>query len=75
MNVLPVPGRPWTRLLPRLAAPFAHARALVLEAWENRVLVLGDDLESAAACSRLITHVLAAVGSDEAGAFSVRTVR
>ena len=75
MNVLPVPGRPWTTLLPHLAAPFAHARALVLEAWENRVLVLGDDLESAATCSRLITRVLEAVGSDEAGMFAVRTVR
>ena len=62
MNVLPVPGRPWTRLLPQLAAPFRHARALTLEAWENRVLILGDDLESAAACSRLITRVLDAIG-------------
>ncbi len=75
MNVLPVPGRPWTRLLPHLATPFAHARVLVLEAWENRVLLLGDGLESAAACARLITRVLEAVGSDEAGAYSVRTVR
>lgn len=75
MNVLPVPGRPWTQLLPHLAAPFAHGRALVLDAWENRVLVLGDDLESAAACSRAIARVLDAVGSDEAGLFSVRTIR
>lgn len=74
MNVLPVPGRPWTRLLPDLAAPFAHARSLVLDAWENRVLILGDDLESASRCSRRITRVLEAVGSDEARAFAVRTV-
>ena len=75
MNVLPVPGRPWTRLLPHLAAPFAEARVLVLDGWENRVLLLGDALEPAAACSRRITRMLEAVGSAEAGAFSVRTVR
>ncbi len=75
MNVLPVPGRPWTQLLPHLAAPFAHARVLVLEAWENRVLVLGDELEPAATCSRMLARVLEAVGSDEAHAFAVRTVR
>ncbi|MDF1701598.1 MAG: hypothetical protein P1V36_10630 [Planctomycetota bacterium] len=75
MNVLPVPGRPWTRLLPYLAEPFAEARVMVLEAWENRVLILGDELDAAAVCSRQISHILAAVGSDEAGAFSLRTVR
>ncbi len=75
MNVLPVPGRPFKRLLPHLAAPFAHARALVLDGWENRVLIAGDDLEPAAACSRRLTQMLGAIGSAEAGAYGVRTVR
>jgi hypothetical protein len=75
MNVLPVPGRPFTTLLPTLAAPFKHGRVLTLDNWENRVLVMGDDLEPAAACARGIRKSLAAIGSDEAHAFSVRTVR
>ncbi|MDA1195859.1 MAG: hypothetical protein O2894_11825 [Planctomycetota bacterium] len=75
MNILPVPGRPFKHLLPALARPFRHARALQLDVWENHVLVLGDDLESAATCSRLIRRVLDGIGSDEARAFSVRTIR
>ncbi len=72
MNVLPVPGRPWTTLLPHLAAPYAHARVIVLEAWENRVLFLGDTLPSAREIGTLMRRSLDVIGSDEAHAFSVR---
>ena len=74
MNVLPVPGRPWTELLPHLAAPYAQARVIVLESWENRVLLLGADLEPAAEAARLIGRALRSIGSSEAGALSVRTL-
>ena len=74
MNVLPVPGMPWTRLLPHLAAPFGRARVIVLEEWENRVLLLGETLESARTISLLLRRSLAAIGSSEAGAFSVHTL-
>ena len=74
VNVLPVPGMPWTRLLPLLAAPYGQARVLVLEEWENRVLLLGETLESAREISLLLRRSLAAIGSSEADAFSVRTL-
>lgn len=74
MNVLPVPGMPWTRLLPHLAAPYAEARVLVLEEWENRILLLGERLESAREISALLRRALLAIGSSEARAFTVRTL-
>lgn len=74
-NVLPVPGRPWTRLLPHLAAPYQRAQVVLLEEWENRVLLLGDHLESARETSRRIRRTLAAIGSQEATQLSVRTLK
>lgn len=74
VNVLPVPGMPWTQLLPRLAAPHARARVIVLDDWENRVLLLGETLEPAREISLLLRRSLTAIGSSEAGAFSVRTL-
>jgi hypothetical protein len=74
-NVLPVAGRPWTRLLPLLAAPYARARVLTLDAWENRVLLLGDALPPAARIARELGRALRGLGSREAGALSVRTLR
>jgi hypothetical protein len=75
VNVLPVPGRPWSRLLPHLARPFARARVVRLERWENRVLLLGDALPSARSCALRIRAALRAVGSREARAFSVASLR
>lgn len=74
VNVLPVPGMPWTRLLPQLAAPYRQARVIVLEEWENRVLLLGDELESAREISRILRRLLAGIDSAEADALSVRTL-
>ncbi len=75
VNVLPVPGWPWTRLLPHLAAPFAEARVIVLDDWENRVLLLGEDLPSAREVSTAMNRSLEAIGSSEAHRFAVRTLR
>jgi len=74
VNVLPVPAMPWTRLLPQLAAPYRQARVIVLEEWENRVLLLGETLESAREISTLLRRSLAAIDSLEASRFSVRTL-
>lgn len=75
VNVLPVPGRPWTALLPHLARPFSRAQVILLDEWENRVLILGDALDSARENSRRVRSALAAIGSSEAGALSVRTLK
>ena len=75
LNVLPVPGRPWTVLLPHLAAPYAEARVVVLDAWENRVLLLGDELPTARAAGDAMRRALVAIGSAEAHAFVVRTLK
>ncbi len=75
VNVLPVPGWPWTALLPHLAAPFASAQVVLLEEWENRVLLLGDALDPARENSKRVRHALAMIGSREATGLSVRTLK
>jgi len=75
VNVLPVPGWPWTRLLPHLARPFREALVVTPRDWENRVLVLGRDLGPARAASARLRRTLGAIGSREAGAFRVATLR
>jgi hypothetical protein len=72
-NVLPVPGWTWTALLDRLAAPFGAARVVLLDGWENRVLVAGDVVPSAREVSRLLNRMLDGIGSDEARQLHVRT--
>ncbi len=74
-NVLPVPGMPFTRLLPHLARPFRHARAVVLDEWENRVLIAGRAPPAAREISRALRRHLEAIGSSEAGKLRVRTIR
>lgn len=74
-NVLPVPGVPWRSLLPHLAAPFPRARVVVLDEWENRVLIAGDGLPSARETGALLRRHLAAIGSAEANGLRVETLR
>ena len=71
-NVLPVPGRPWVRVLGDMASPFREARVIHLEAWENRVLLCGSVLPDAATLGRQLRARLAAIGSVEAEQLSVR---
>jgi hypothetical protein len=75
VNVLPVPGRPWTTLLPHLAAAHSGARVIELDVWENRVLLLGDALPTAREISVQMNRSLDAIGSSEAHAFTVRTLK
>lgn len=75
VNVLPVPDRAWTRLLPLLAAPFREARVLVLEGWENRVLIMGRRVAPARRLGAELRRHLAAIGSSEADGLRVRTLR
>lgn len=73
-NVLPVPGMPFTRLLPQLAAPHQHAHVITLDAWENRVLICGPALGSARDTSAALRRCLRAIGSQEAYGLSVRAL-
>jgi len=73
-NVLPVPHQPWTTLLPQLAAPYAEARVITLDDWENRILLLGDELPAAREAGDAMRRSLDAIGSREAHAFSVRSM-
>lgn len=74
-NVLPVPGHPWRALLPRLATPFREARVVILEEWENRVLVAGAALPTARRIGDELRRHLAAIGSAEASGLRVETLR
>lgn len=74
-NVLPVPGWSWKRLIPHLAAPFACASVLVLEEWENRVLIAGQTLPTTRVIGHTLRRHLAAIGSVEADGLEVRTVK
>lgn len=71
MNLLPVPGVPWTRLLPDLAAPHRGARVVHLRDYDNRLLIAGDDLPSAAAISRSLRDTLQGIGSRAGDGLSV----
>ena len=74
-NVLPVPGRPWSELLPHLAAPFACAHVVHLDAWENRVLICAEDLPPARDVGDRLRRHLIVLGSHEAGGLSVRALK
>ena len=74
-NVLPVPGRPWKQLLAQLSEPFDKAAYLVLDDWENRVLLAGPGLPSPRQIGCLLRDHLDAIGSEEANGLEVRNLR
>lgn len=73
-NVLPVPGMPFTELLPQLAAPHKQAQVITLDAWENRVLLCGPSLGTARETSDALRRTLRAIGSQEAYGLTMRTL-
>lgn len=73
-NVLPVPGMPFTQLLPHLAAPHERAQVITLDAWENRVLLAGPSLGTARETSHALRRALRAIGSQEAYGLNVRAL-
>ncbi len=74
-NLLPVAGRSWRDLIAQVSAPFAHARVVVLDDWENRLVLAGRQLQSSAWISRRIKHALRIIGSSEADGVCVRTLK
>ena len=71
-NVLRVPGWSWKRLLRTIAAPYAMAHVLVLDKFENKILIAGRRIDSARCCSREIRRALSAIRSRQAKRFSLR---
>ena len=74
-NLLDVPGMSWRELYEKVTAPFSRARLITLDDWENRLVLVGDRLDSAWKISRRLRHALNNLGSNQAGAFTVRTLR
>lgn len=73
-NVLPAPGMGWEALLDRLAAPHPAALVLRFRDYENRLVIAGGGLESAARVSRRIRVALDTIDSSQAAHISVRAL-
>jgi hypothetical protein len=74
-NLLLSPGDAWTKAVPRVAEPFGEARVILLDDFENRLLVAGTALPSARALALAVRRALVRLGSRQAGRFRVRRVR
>jgi spermidine synthase len=74
-NLLLSPGDAWTKAVPRVAEPFGEARVILLDDFENRLLVAGAALPSARALALAVRWALVRLGSRQAGRFRVRRVR
>ena len=74
VNLLPLPGTAWAALEARVAHPFPRALVVHLEEYENRILILGAALPSAAATSRTLRATLKKIGSNQARKLTLRTL-
>ena len=75
LNLLPMPRRPWSRLLAQVTAPFPCALEIVSAEYWNRAILVGDALPSAAAVSRRLRRNLRSVRSQMSDRFRVRALR
>jgi hypothetical protein len=74
-NLLPVPGVPWSDALERTARPWRRARVVHLEDYENRLVLAGPRIDSAAVLSRRLRAALRAIGSHQSDRLSVRALK
>ena len=74
VNLLPLPGTPWDSIIARVAHPFARAHVVLLDEYDNRILLAGESLPDARSVSRALRTPLQAIGSNQARLLSVRTV-
>lgn len=74
-NLLRSPGDVWTRTVPRVAEHFGEARVILLDDFENRLLVAGATLPSARELTFQLRVALRRLRSRQAERFQVRTVR
>ncbi len=74
-NLLRSPGDVWTRAVPRVAEHFGEARVILLDDFENRLLVAGSTLPSARELTFQLRTALRRLRSRQAERCQVRTVR
>ncbi len=73
-NLLPLAGRSWRELVGPVAAPHRRAAVVLLDDYQNRLVLGGDRLPEARRVSRLLGAALRGIGSRMAGRLSVRTL-
>ncbi|MBE0543642.1 MAG: hypothetical protein IH623_20040 [Verrucomicrobia bacterium] len=71
-NLLPLPSGGWQPELQRLAGQFKDARIIVLDDFDNRILVAGSDLPSAHALGRRLRQALRQIRSRQADRIHLR---
>ena len=71
-NVLPVPELSWDELLSRLAAPHVRAMVVTTDEYENRILLAGPGLTTAAAATARLRTMLRRIRSKQVDRFSIR---
>jgi hypothetical protein len=74
LNLLPEPEMDWPVVLTRAASPFASARSVWFEDWENQFVIGGAHLPEARALQRALDAALRRLGSKLAGRFRVSAV-
>jgi len=74
-NLLPPPAGRFADALTHVAAEFPVARVVVLEEFENRLLLAGRELPAAGELARVLGDRLEQLGSRQAGRIRVRTWR
>ncbi len=75
VNLLPLAGRPWRELIEPVAAPHRRAAVVLLDDYQNRLVLAGDRLPPASRVARLLGAELRRLGSRMAGRLAVRTLR
>ena len=72
-NVLPSFDASWKGLLGNLSLPFAQAQVIVLDDYENRLLLAGEELPPARRTASRVRRELVRLGSTQAKRFRVRS--
>jgi len=73
VNLLPVRGLSWSALIHRSGRAYPERRVVLLEEFENRVLIGASALPSARRLSIQLRETLGSIGSRLAGTISVRS--
>ena len=63
VNLLPIPGVPWRRLLERISSPYREVCWVGFDEYENRLMIGARSLPPARRVSLLIRSVLRSIGS------------
>lgn len=70
-NTLPEPGKSWQRVREPLLRPFSRSCTVLLDEYENRLLLAGAGLPGAREVSRRLRESLGSIGSRQAGRIRV----